>query len=105
MKAVVVAAAFVTALAAGCGREAPVGGAAGDARPATIAVNAGFAKEIDLDPASGLADAKRGFVARPSGKILAVSQANVMRQREHEFTWGDRVWAHWSQTAHVVLTQ
>ena len=40
-----------------------------------------------------------------SGKILAVSQANVMRQREHEFTWGDRVWAHWSQTAHVVLTQ
>jgi alkyl sulfatase BDS1-like metallo-beta-lactamase superfamily hydrolase len=33
--------------------------------------NAGFAKEIDLDPASGLADAKRGFIARPSGKILA----------------------------------
>jgi putrescine transport system ATP-binding protein len=22
-----------------------------------------------------------------------------------EFTWGDAVWAHWSRSAHVVLTQ
>ncbi|WP_374675813.1 ABC transporter ATP-binding protein [Ideonella sp.] len=40
-----------------------------------------------------------------SGQVLAVSQANTSRQREHDFTWGDRVWAQWSDTAHVVLTQ
>jgi regulator of RNase E activity RraA len=30
-----------------------------------------FTKELDLDPAAGLVDAKRGFIARPSGKIVA----------------------------------
>ena len=40
-----------------------------------------------------------------SGKVLAVSQANTERLREHNLTWGDRVWAHWSNSAHVVLTQ
>jgi putrescine transport system ATP-binding protein len=40
-----------------------------------------------------------------SGKVLAVSQANTERFREHDLTWGDRVWAHWSTSAHVVLTQ
>jgi putrescine transport system ATP-binding protein len=24
---------------------------------------------------------------------------------DDEFTWGDEVWAHWSRSAHVVLTQ
>ena len=40
----------------------------------------------------------------PSGALLKVSQANVQRHRDDEFTWGDAVWAHWSRTAHVVLT-
>ena len=40
-----------------------------------------------------------------SGKVLAVSQANTERLREHNLTWGDQVWAHWSNSAHVVLTQ
>jgi putrescine transport system ATP-binding protein len=40
-----------------------------------------------------------------SGARLKVSQANVMRHRDDEFTWGDSVWAHWSRSAHVVLTQ
>ena len=40
-----------------------------------------------------------------SGKVLAVSQANTERLREHNLTWGDRVWAHLSNSAHVVLTQ
>jgi putrescine transport system ATP-binding protein len=41
----------------------------------------------------------------PSGARLKVSQANVARHRDDEFTWGDEVWAHWSRSAHVVLTQ
>jgi putrescine transport system ATP-binding protein len=39
-----------------------------------------------------------------SGARLKVSQANVQRHRDDEFTWGDEVWAHWSRSAHVVLT-
>jgi putrescine transport system ATP-binding protein len=40
-----------------------------------------------------------------SGSLLKVSQANVQRHRDDEFTWGDTVWAHWSRSAPVVLTQ
>jgi putrescine transport system ATP-binding protein len=40
-----------------------------------------------------------------SGTRLKVSLANVQRHRDDEFTWGDTVWAHWSRSAHVVLTQ
>jgi putrescine transport system ATP-binding protein len=40
-----------------------------------------------------------------SGTVLKVSQANVLRHREDAVTWGDTVWAHWSRTAHIVLTQ
>jgi putrescine transport system ATP-binding protein len=32
-------------------------------------------------------------------------QANTQRHRDDEFTWGDEVWAHWSRSAQVVLTQ
>jgi len=40
-----------------------------------------------------------------SGALLKVSQANVQRHRADACTWGDTVWAHWSRTAPVVLTQ
>ena len=40
-----------------------------------------------------------------SGAILKVSMANTLRHRDDAFTWGDTVWAHWSRSAHVVLTQ
>ncbi len=44
-------------------------------------------------------------LALASGARLKVAQANVQRHRDDEFTWGDVVWAHWSRSAHVVLTQ
>ena len=31
--------------------------------------------------------------------------ANTVRHRDDELTWGDSVWAHWSRSSHVVLTQ
>ena len=34
---------------------------------------------------------------------FAIGQAD--RHRDDAFTWGDTVWAHWSRSAHVVLTQ
>ncbi|HEX4895511.1 MAG TPA: polyamine ABC transporter ATP-binding protein [Solimonas sp.] len=44
-------------------------------------------------------------VVLASGALLKVSLANTQRHRDVEFTWGDEVWAHWSRTSHVVLTQ
>jgi len=41
----------------------------------------------------------------PSGAMLKASAANVARWRDDEITWGETVWASWSPTAQVVLTQ
>ena len=40
-----------------------------------------------------------------SGAMLKVTMTNTQRHRDDTFTWGDQVWAHWSRSAHVVLTQ
>jgi putrescine transport system ATP-binding protein len=40
-----------------------------------------------------------------SGAQLQVSMANTQRHSDDAFTWGDTVWAHWSRSAQVVLTQ
>ena len=44
-------------------------------------------------------------VQLPSGLRLKISQANTARHNDDALTWGDAVWAHWSRSAHVVLTQ
>lgn len=59
------------ALAGGCSKTSGVGGASGDATPETQKVNAQFAKDLKLDDPQDFEDAKRGFIARPSGKIMA----------------------------------
>ncbi len=59
------------ALLSSCGKNSGVGGAAGDATPATLAANAVFAKALPLDDPKDFEDAKRGFIAKPSGKISA----------------------------------
>ena len=40
-----------------------------------------------------------------SGAMLKASMANTQRHRDEATTWGDSAWAHWSRSAHVVLTQ
>ena len=40
-----------------------------------------------------------------SGATLKVTVANIQRHQDEVLTWGDSVWAHWSPSAHVVLTQ
>ncbi|MES2957854.1 MAG: polyamine ABC transporter ATP-binding protein [Pseudomonadota bacterium] len=39
-----------------------------------------------------------------SGARLKISQANTERHSDDALTWGDRAWAQWSPSAHVVLT-
>jgi putrescine transport system ATP-binding protein len=40
-----------------------------------------------------------------SGAMLKVSRSNTQRLQGEDFTWGDEVWASWSRSAHVMLTQ
>jgi putrescine transport system ATP-binding protein len=40
-----------------------------------------------------------------SGQMLKVSLANTTRHSDESFTWGDTVWAYWSDSSQVVLTQ
>ena len=58
--------------AAGCGDRTSSSGVTpvGSATPATAQANAQFAKSLDLGDQQDFVDAKRGFIARPTGKIL-----------------------------------
>jgi alkyl sulfatase BDS1-like metallo-beta-lactamase superfamily hydrolase len=68
----------MAALMAACGKNPEVGGTAGDATPATILANEQVAQELRLDDPQGFEDAKRGFIARPEGKILAADGTTVL---------------------------
>jgi alkyl sulfatase BDS1-like metallo-beta-lactamase superfamily hydrolase len=61
------------ALLAGCGKSAGVGGISGDATPATLAANDAFAKALPLDDPKAFEEAERGFIARPTGRIVAAN--------------------------------
>ncbi|MBL0087518.1 MAG: MBL fold metallo-hydrolase [Ideonella sp.] len=56
-------------LLAGCGKNTGAGGTAGDASPATLAVNDAVAKALPLDDPKSFEDAKRGFIAAPTGQV------------------------------------
>ena len=65
-------AAFLLVVLAGCGKDPDgVSGASVDATAATMKANARFAQELKLDDPVDFEDAKRGFIAKPTGKILA----------------------------------
>ncbi|HUN68947.1 MAG TPA: alkyl sulfatase dimerization domain-containing protein [Burkholderiales bacterium] len=70
---IVLACASLLAAVAGCGKgpAGGTGGSAGDAAPATVKANEQSAQSLNLADPQDFEDAKRGLVARPSGKILA----------------------------------
>ena len=61
--------AAVLALASGCSKTSGVGGTSGDATPETLKVNAEFAKNLNLGDQQDFENAKRGFIAKPTGRI------------------------------------
>ena len=71
------------------------------AAPADIAFNAveGTVKEM-----SYFGSFTVYHLTLASGATLKVSQANTERHVDAALSWGDRAWAHWSPSAHVVLT-
>jgi alkyl sulfatase BDS1-like metallo-beta-lactamase superfamily hydrolase len=55
----------------GIGGNARVAGDSSDATSTTLAANAEFARNLKLDDPQDFEDARRGFIAKPSGKILS----------------------------------
>jgi putrescine transport system ATP-binding protein len=41
----------------------------------------------------------------PSGKIVRVTQPNVIRQAYERITWDEKVYLHWDPTSPVVVTK
>ena len=73
---------------AACGPSTGVGGAAGDASAATVAANQAMAQQLRLDDPQGFEDARRGFIARPSGKILGADGATLIDFDAYKFVEG-----------------
>jgi alkyl sulfatase BDS1-like metallo-beta-lactamase superfamily hydrolase len=69
--------ALAAAALAGCGRDSGIGGTSVDATAATLQANAQFAQALKLDDTQAFEDAKRGFIARPEGKIVG-ADGNVL---------------------------
>lgn len=74
-----VLASTLTTLLFGCSKNTGIGGSAGDATATTIATHVQVAKDLKLDDPQDFEDAKRGFIAKPSGKILAADGTTVLK--------------------------
>ena len=104
---------WVVALAAallGCGKQSGVGGAAGDASATTMAANAAMARELKLDDQQDFEDAKRGFIAKPTGKIMAADRTVLKDFEAYDFVVGKSpdtvnpsLWRHAQLNANVGL--
>ena len=72
----------------GCSKNSGVGGTASDATPTTLAANAQFAKDLKLDDPQDFEDAKRGFIAKPTGKLLAADGSVLYDYDAYQFIQG-----------------
>ena len=80
-------------------------------RPEKIALTRDAPADVEFNAAQGTIKEMSYFgsfsvyhLALASGAMLKVSQTNTERHRDDTLTWGDRAWAQWSPSAHVVLT-
>ncbi len=71
-----------------CGERHANAPMAGDASAATLKLNQQFAQELKLDDAQDFEDAKRGFIARPSGKIVAADGSILQDFDAYQFVQG-----------------
>lgn len=103
-------AAALMATASGCSKHTGIGGAAGDATPTTLAANAEFAKNLNLGDQQDFEDAKRGFMAKPTGKILAADgtvlkdfEAYAFLEGKAADTVNPSLWRHAQLNANIGL--
>ena len=71
-----------------CSRSTGVGGNASDASKSTIQANAKMAAELKLDDSQDFADARRGFIAKPTGKILDAEGNALIDFAQFDFVKG-----------------
>ncbi len=97
-------------LAAGCSQNTGIGGTAGDASPETLKVNAQFAKDLKLDDPQDFEDAQRGFIAKPTGKIMGIDGSVLKDFDAYNFldgkapdTVNPSLWRHAQLNAHIGL--
>ncbi len=96
---------------AACGRDRGASsGASGAASTATVAANEKMAASLPLADSLDLADARRGFVARPTGKILGAGGAVLIDFDAFKFVDGavpptvnPSLWRHATLNAQVGL--
>ena len=94
----------------GCSKNSGVGGTASDATPTTLAANAQFAKDLKLDDPQDFEDAKRGFIAKPTGKLLAADGSVLFDYDAYQFIKGQSpdtvnpsLWRHARLNAEIGL--
>jgi len=97
-------------LSTGCSKTDGIGGAAGDASPATMKINAQFAQELKLDAQEDFENAKRGFIAKPTGKITMADGTVLKDFSAYDFLQGKApdtvnpsLWRHAQLNANVGL--
>ena len=104
--------ALLTALISmtGCTKNSGVGGTASDVTPTTLAANAQFAKDLKLDDPQDFEDAKRGFIAKPTGKLLAADGSVLYDYDAYQFIKGQSpdtvnpsLWRHARLNAEIGL--
>ena len=93
-----------------CSRSTGVGGNASDASTSTIQANAKMAAELKLDDPQDFADARRGFIARPTGKILDAEGNTLIDFAQFDFVKGKSpdtvnpsLWRHAILNAYIGL--
>ncbi len=102
--------ALAATLLSGCSKGSSVAAAAGDATPTTLKANAQFAQELKLDDPQDFEDAKRGFIAKPTGKIVAADGTLLKDFDAYNFldaktadTVNPSLWRHAQLNANVGL--
>jgi len=95
---------------AACGRNTGVDGAAGDALPATVKANAKLAQELDFSDRRDFEDARRGFIARPAGRIVGADGKTLVDFNAFDFVTGPApatvnpsLWRHATLNANIGL--
>ena len=101
----------VTALAlAACGKNQGIDGASSAASPSTQKENAAFVQTIASASGQDFEDAKRGLIARPTGKILAADGSVLRDFAAYDFLQGaapdtvnPSLWRHAQLNANIGL--
>ena len=76
-------------LISACNKDAPPAQISSEATAATVAANSAFGKSLKLTEQQGFDDAKRGLIAKPTGKVLAADGSTVWDYDRFAFVQGE----------------